>query len=380
MKKYLYRSIESVFDAIDLKDSLARELEKLLNKEQIKRALNDPHSKRKPRPCGMTIHTGIGCSFRCIYCYIEDMGFPWTIKPYPLSGLELVYALVRNPYFIPGRYGTLIAIGSVTEPFTKETREKSFEYIEHIARYLGNPIQFSTKAYLSINDAKRLAHIDKGISPLITIISLKHSNKLEPFAPSPEKRLETIRNLSSQGLKPILFYRPVIPGINDTEYKELLSLAKKNGAIGVVVGSLRVTRLIISRLKTVGFNIDPILKRIPRMPKGHEQVSVNITDIKKTILRYAKTQNLVPFPMACMANLYTHERTCWPMKALGIEIGEKPRDIDFREIKEVAKYLGLMVEDLSFDKKQLKLKLRGSREKIIFFKELIRSYYAVCTR
>jgi len=31
-----------------------------------------------------------------------------------LNGLQLAYALLLNPYFIPGTHGTLLAFGSVT--------------------------------------------------------------------------------------------------------------------------------------------------------------------------------------------------------------------------------------------------------------------------
>ncbi|MGC8994056.1 MAG: radical SAM protein, partial [Pyrobaculum sp.] len=36
-------------------------LEERLAREEILEARRDHHAKRPPRPCGITIHTGVGC-------------------------------------------------------------------------------------------------------------------------------------------------------------------------------------------------------------------------------------------------------------------------------------------------------------------------------
>jgi len=66
----------------DRKVVVARRLEALIGAEAAGRARRDHHARRPPRPCGMTIHTGIGCSMGCIYCYVPDMGFMGK----PISG------------------------------------------------------------------------------------------------------------------------------------------------------------------------------------------------------------------------------------------------------------------------------------------------------
>jgi DNA repair photolyase len=309
---------------IEAKRRLAAELETRLTKSEIREARRDYHARRPPRHCGMTIHPAVGCSLRCIYCYIEDMGFGWTPKPYPLTGEQLVYALLVNPSFIPGRDGTLIAVGSITEPFQPTVKEKTFEYMQAISEWLGNPIQFSTKMTLTRKDVDRLKRIDPGISPLITIVSLKYYARLEPYAPKPSERLGTIRILRQAGLKPILFYRPIIPGIAEEEYEELLEEAKEHGAIGVVAGGLRVTPLILSRLKTAGIPVEEIESRIKRKLEPKVQVPVDTRDIKQMILAYAGRIDLKAFPEACMANLYTHGFSCHPMRHRGLDGDVKP--------------------------------------------------------
>ena len=75
----------------------------------------------------------------CAYCYIYDMGFPGSAKPYKLSPLQLAYAVATNPHVAVGPWGTLVATGSVTEPFLPQTRELALGYMKAIAAYLDNP-------------------------------------------------------------------------------------------------------------------------------------------------------------------------------------------------------------------------------------------------
>ena len=371
-----------MLDIIANKNEIREKIEKLMSSAQKRRALKDYHARRKPRPCGITIHTGVGCSLRCLYCYIEDMGFKWDIKPYPLNDIELVYSLLSNPYFLPGKYGTLIAIGSVTEPFHPITKEKTFKYIEALSKYLGNFVQFSTKMYLTEEDAYRLKDLDPGISPLVTIITLEYASKLEPYAPSPEERFETIKNLSKAGLKPILFYRPLIPGIVEYEYQEIIKKAFKSGAVGVVAGSLRITKLILSRLKSIGVSIDEIVKRLPRQPGGNEQVTIIASDLKKMVLSYAKRLGLIPFTEACMANIYTHGCICWKMISRNIVVeGLKPPTIDEELVYNLAKELGIKVLSIRIKKGVMELSISGGDKlKKYLFSELVKYRFRICTR
>ncbi|RLE48920.1 MAG: radical SAM protein, partial [Candidatus Methanomethylicota archaeon] len=192
-------------------------LERKLSSASISKAKSDFHAKRKPRPCGLTIHSAIGCPNSCLYCYIQDMGFDFAeAKPYGLTGDELLYALLTNPYFIPSRWGTFLAFGSIADPFNVAATNKTIEYLNTIS-ILGNPCQFSTKAHIDEDLALKLSSINTPISPLVTIVTIEKARILEPLAPSIEERLETIRNLKEKKLKPMLFLRPIIPGVTDNE-------------------------------------------------------------------------------------------------------------------------------------------------------------------
>lgn len=291
------------------REVLLKVKEKLKPEEEIL-ARRNHHAKRKPRPCGFTVHVGYGCTNRCSYCYIQDMGFSFTTpKPHPLSGLGLVYALLLNKHFTPGLYGSFIAVGSITDPFHPLLLPRTLEFIENAAKYLNNPIQFSTKHYINTKVAEKLASYSLRINPLITIVTIRKAKLLEPNAPPVELRLETVRNLRKAGLKPMIFIRPIIPGVTDTEIEEIVELAAKHGAIAAVLGSLRVTRNILNRLGKV-IDTKPITSRIKKIPKNREQVYVNTYDIKVKIEETTRKLGLIAFRSACCANAYTSSVPC----------------------------------------------------------------------
>jgi len=80
--------------------------------------------------------------------------------------------------------------------------------------------------------------------------------------------------------------------------------AKRAGAIGVVVGGLRITMRIINRLRRAGINVKPILNRAPRIGIGDRQIPIRISDLKRKAISEARRIGLIPFASACCANAY----------------------------------------------------------------------------
>ncbi|MEM3885989.1 MAG: radical SAM protein [Candidatus Methanomethylicia archaeon] len=328
---------------------LKEKYENRLPEKSIIKASSDQHSKRKPRPCGLTIHPAIGCTNQCIYCYIQDMGFNFKrITPYGLNGLELAYALLSNPYYMPTMYGTYLAIGSVTEPFHELVVNKTIEYLRAIEE-LENPVQFSTKEYIDEETAKKIAKIKLSISPLITIVTIEKKDILEPNAKEIDLRLKTIRNLKSEGLKPMVFIRPIIPGVTDVEAEEIINEAKRAGAVGIVAGNMRITSTIIKRMKNAGLNLKGVIRGVNEEVLGKNQIYVKMEeDIKGYIVKMAEEKGLKAFKSSCCANAYVSGTTCINLcrKSIGnipktsveeVEkiiktiVGKKPKDIILNE-------------------------------------------------
>ena len=293
---------------------LIRELERRVGRKGAERARRDSHARRRPRPCGLTVHPGHGCPRGCVYCYIPEMGFRFErARPYPLSGEEMALALLYNRRFEPGPGGTFLAVGSVTDPFLPELKDKTLDYLRAFDRWLGNPTQFSTKSRVSGEVADAIASLSLPINGLVTVLTIDEdkARRLEPRAPTPEERLESVRRLARAGVTVDLFLRPILPGIVSLEeVEDLLREARRAGARGVVVGGFRVNRSILERLRRAGFDVSEIVKRADSIPSGGRQRYIRTGDLKERILEMAREVGLTPFAAACCACASAAEVPC----------------------------------------------------------------------
>ncbi|MEM4021243.1 MAG: radical SAM protein [Nitrososphaerota archaeon] len=362
-----------LIDAWERKLELASRLESTLDERELESARRDPHARRLPRPCGLTVHTGLGCKFGCLYCYIYDMGFSRAPRPYPLSGLQLAYALALNPSVAPGGDGTLMAFGSVTEPFMEETADKALEYLDAVARLLGNPIQFSTKAWIDEMLAARLGSVPDRLSALVTIVTTSLHGALEPGAPDPEKRFQSIRMLSSHGVHVCLFLRPMLPGLSERELEDILARALDSGAAGVVLGSMRVTRGIIERLRAAKYpHMGEIMRRIPGELKPGKQVTLKMGDVKRRITRLAEELGLRAYPSACAASVEVHGLGC---AACGLgPCGDVSRipDIDERGLRELSAKYDVSLGNVVISDFEILMAARGPKMRIAQLREFVK--------
>jgi DNA repair photolyase len=327
-------------------------LKEVLNSSSVERAVRDSHSKRAPRPCGLTIHTGVGCDYACAYCYIYDMGFPGRVTPYPLTPAEMAFAITLNPYVLP--YKTLAAYGSVTEPFHPVTKELAINYIAEVYRWLHLPSQVSTKSYIDENTAKKLKQAEPNINVLLTVITLLHSSVLEPRAPNPLKRFEGTSIAIKHGLEVTLFLRPIIPGITDKETESILKTAVEHGVKSLVLGSLRVTKGILLRLSAKGINVKTIEARLTKsLRDSREQVTIHESDVKRKIVKKASDMGFKIFPSACSANIASHNEFC-NMCKWGPCGNIKTREaITESDVKEYLEFRGIKVRDIHVDEESV---------------------------
>lgn len=357
---------------------LASSLEDKLDRRELMEARRDFHARRLPRPCGLTVHTGLGCKFGCLYCYIYDMEFPRIPKPYPLTGLQLAYALALNPSAALGNNGTLMAFGSVTEPFMEETTDRALEYLEVVARELENPIQFSTKARLDGGLVARLGSIPNRLSALVTIVTTSFHKMLEPGAPDPDERFQTITALSRRGVHTCLFLRPILPGLGEEEIKGILVRALDSGAAGVVLGSMRVTEGIIRRLKVAGYpHMDEIMGRVPGAIKPGVQVTLRTSDLKMRCARFAEELGLKTYASACAANIEAHGVGCAACKLGPCGDTGKIPDVDEHGLMELSANYGINVKIVAINDFEIILNASGPDMRIAQFREFVKS---ICKR
>jgi DNA repair photolyase len=357
-------------ELLELKRELRDQLERKLTQRERNEALADSHSRREPRMCGLTVHPGRGCSLGCKYCYVEDMGIRGPPESYKLSGLQLVYAILSNPFFLPSEQGTMLAFGSITEPFLPGIRERTFEYLRAVSELLGNPTQISTKFYIGKEESRILGEIDPKLSVLVTIPCLSKAEVIEPYAPRPELRFQTIRNLRDESVHTSLFLRPIIPGVADLDGPKIIENAKSAGANGVVLGTLRVTPSILERLREAGIHELEELLTSKNIKRGR-QVPIDTSSIKSSLRRVALRAGLRVFPAACSANMDSHSLGCYAC-SFGPCFGELP-PIDPEDIREGLMSLGIAA-DVYVKGERLILRVRGGvrREKVA--KYLVRAF------
>jgi len=357
---------------IEFKERIRRSLENILSSEVVERAKRDSHSFRSPRPCGMTIHTGIGCSNMCVYCYIYDMGFPKTVELYPLPVEGLVYALSINPYIVPTK--TLAAYGSVTEPFNSVTRDFSLKLIEYVYRYLKLPTQISTKSILDEKIVYSLANADSRCSILVTVTSIDYAKILEPRAPSPIERI-IYAGYASKHLHTSIFIRPIIPGVTDSEIDKIFKLLAEYSIKNIVIGSLRVSKNILIKLKQASPSIyNEVLYRLPREPIKKQQIAIYDKDIKEKIARKAREYQLKLYTSACQANIDAHKEFCnMCLKGPCGDIGrwETAEEADIAEFLEYIKVRYSRIT-VSRDAVYIELKDKISKDKIEYIEKFLK--------
>lgn len=322
-------------------DDKRRALSKLADKigsEGVNRAVRDSHAKRRPRACGLTIHTGVRCPLKCLYCYIYDMGFSHKFSEYPLVTDELLYAIISNPYFIPGRHGTLMAIGSVTEPFLPASKQYSLELMMKIRKTLGNPTQVSTKLILDQDDIELIYDIYPEMSILVTVVAYESSILIEPNAPHISKRVRFLSDLVDKGFYASLFLRPIIPGVTDRELSNIVK-ELEDKPINVVVGSLRVTRSIVDRLSNA-IDISAINDRLSRPPDERQRV-IRMGHVKKKVMNYLEALGLVVHQSACAVNIHSHGLGCRLCRWGPFGKAESMPYPEVYEIKDLAYYMNL---------------------------------------
>ena len=230
----------------------------MINEIKVKSILNK-HKKRDDWFLDdYSVNPYSGCSFNCIYCYIrgskhgENMAENLSAKINAPEILEKQLSIRARK----GEYG-IILLSSSTEPYMQieEKLKLTRKLLEIILKYKF-PVHILTKSKLVLRDLDLLKEIDKNaILPLDLRPKLKHkviisfsistldeklARILEPGAPSPKERLETMKKCGEEGFFTGVCYIPVLPFISDTEEKldEMIKTAKECGANYVFVGTL----------------------------------------------------------------------------------------------------------------------------------------------
>jgi DNA repair photolyase len=261
--------------------------------EQVKMCREDVHARQLCAWGVVDIRPGENCTFGCKYCYIQEMGYNIMRepKPWPLSGDQIVVALLCNRDFAPGRKGQVARIDYACEPFHPKILKRTLEYIEAISKHLGNPVQIVTKQHIPLELAQKLAAVcASDLDVLVSIATLDNATKLEPNAANSTKRFESIKNLLSVGIPVATYISPLLPGIiSYNEVEKIIQLSSQAGAKAVVSSPLLLLRkdnsTMLKRLQASGFDTKEIKSRAVVRKESFWQV--DCSDLEKYVRKCA---------------------------------------------------------------------------------------------
>ena len=207
-------------------------------------------ASRRGMPFEWTINPYRGCEFACKYCYARythefmEMrdGIAFEQKIYVKQhAAELLRQELRQV-----KQGESIAIGAATDPYQPAERryEVTHGILEELARHDGLNVGIITKSNLILRDIDVLQAVARqnrlSVNVTITTLDVELARILEPRAPRPDLRLETIRKLSEAGLRVGMSGSPVLPGITDSpkDLEALVRAAAEAGASHLFAGPL----------------------------------------------------------------------------------------------------------------------------------------------
>ncbi|HLH48846.1 MAG TPA: PA0069 family radical SAM protein, partial [Roseiarcus sp.] len=128
-----------------------------------------------------------------------------------------------------------IAMGANTDPYQPIERQYRItrSILETLAKY-DHPVGIVTKSNLVIRDLDILGPMaKKGLVKVflsVTTLDRDLARRMEPRAPTPERRLEAIQRLREAGVPVGVMAAPIIPAINDSEIETILTRAYATGA------------------------------------------------------------------------------------------------------------------------------------------------------
>ena len=196
-------------------------------------------------PFDRSINPYQGCEHGCVYCYARPSHAYLDLSP----GLDFetrLFAkpdaalLLRGELSRPGYHCEPIALGTNTDPYQPIEREwKITRQILEVLAECEHPIMIERDLdLLAPMAAKNLVRASVSISMLDRDLA----RKLDPRAPTPQRRLEIIEALAKAGVPVGVNVAPVIPQLTDKDLEAILEAAASRGARSAMWTMLRLPR------------------------------------------------------------------------------------------------------------------------------------------
>jgi DNA repair photolyase len=180
-----------------------------------------------------------GCQHACAYCYArpthEYLGLgAGTDFDTRIMVKRRAPELLRAAFQRPSWKGETVAFSGVTDPWQPAEAElRLTRACLEVCLAYRNPVGVISKSALLERDLDLLLAL-QGQARVSVAVSLPFldpalARALEPWAPSPARRLALISRLAGSGLSPTVMVAPVVPGL-DHEMPRVLEAAREAGA------------------------------------------------------------------------------------------------------------------------------------------------------
>lgn len=192
-------------------------------------------------PFDRSVNPYRGCEHGCAYCFARPTHAWLGLSPGLDFETRLLYKadaayLLRQELSKPRYRCAPIALGINTDAY--QPIERKLGITRAIIEVMGefqHPFSIVTKSALIERDidllaplaAQDLAHV----AVSVTTLQGDLARSLEPRAPTPQRRLETIRRLRAAGVPVTVLIAPLIPFLTDHELEAIMAVVKEAGAL-----------------------------------------------------------------------------------------------------------------------------------------------------
>ncbi len=171
------------------------------------------------RKSGLSLNHIQGCPLDCAYCIRHTYGLWDERQPRALMrDAEAVDQLVTHPYFQPGVTPVQL-FNRATEPFLPAVKPHTFAVLEDLdERGLTNHVLVITRHQVKAEDCERLNRLRHLKVTLLFTYSGIDEERIEPYPSAvAAASLELATSVQPRRYHTILYWRPLVPGLNDTD-------------------------------------------------------------------------------------------------------------------------------------------------------------------
>jgi DNA repair photolyase len=190
----------------------------VLTKHQVEALPSRAREVVEYRKSGLSLNHIQGCPLDCAYCIRHTYGLWDERQPRALmSDAEATELLVSHRYFRP-HVTPLQLFNRATDPFLPQVKNHTFAVMENLdERGLRNHLLVITRCKVSDSDCERLAAIGSLRITLLFTYSGIDDSRIEPYPSSVAvESLKTASRHLPRRYRTVLYWRPLVPGLNDS--------------------------------------------------------------------------------------------------------------------------------------------------------------------